>query len=257
MQFIDKFVVPLKLKFWIHPFYMYLYLLNIVLSISLSKGSEYFFQHFILHIHHTAVTLMLSTLNINKRNIPPLTLSSLSPQLPEPVASWGSPSIKATAQHDKTTDFSSLQNQPAITLCLGQQTLWWGTAPEPPIEHTHSDKDIQTIQIHIWSVFVPILQSWKSRHSQDTPGTVFCKQASQRRHCSVIISTMTVWVYTSAILVNVYCLVKLPVCSCVSLVYITDHNAVVGFCLSVRGTRLLSWIRGELGKYLLYLWSRF
>lgn len=107
------------------------------------------------------------------------------------------PAHKSNSSTCKTPDFSSLQNQPAITLCLGQQTLWWGNPPPPPqIKHTHTDQDIQTVQIHIWSVFVPILQSWKRGHSQDTPGTLLSKQASQRRRRSVIISTMTVWVYT-------------------------------------------------------------
>lgn len=132
MQFIDKFVL-LRLKFWIHPFYMYLYLLNIVLSIFLGKGSEYFFQHFILHIHRTAVTLMLSTLNIDKRSILPLTLSSLSPQLPEPVASWGSPSIKATAQHAKPLILAHCRTNPQLLYVWVSKHCDGAPPPNPPL----------------------------------------------------------------------------------------------------------------------------
>lgn len=116
------------------------------------------------------------------------------------------------------------------------------------------------IQIHIWSVFVPILQSWKLRHSEDTPGTLYSKQAPQHRRCSVIINTMTMWVYTKCcsgkrLLSGETASLFLRLAH--SFTWFTDDNAAVGVWLSVRETRVLWWIRGELSKYLLYLWRCF
>lgn len=134
-----------------------------------------------------------------------------------PVASWGSPRIKATARHAKPLILPHCQSQHAITFLSGSAESVMGNPLPSLVQTTHSHDGIQTVPVHIWSVFVPILQSWKSRHSGDTLGTLFSKQASQHRRRSVIINTMTPSEFTlSAILVNVYCVVKLPVCSCVS-----------------------------------------
>lgn len=113
--------------------------------------------------------------------------------------------------------------------------------PHTPRTHIHT-RTYKHVQIHIWSVFVPILQSWKCRHSEDTPGTIFSKQASQCLHCSVIMSTMTMWVYTKC-----HSGKRLPSGETASLLLrlthsftFTDDNAPVVFWLSVTGKRLLS-----------------
>lgn len=123
--------------------------------------------------------------------------SVLAVSMKEPVASWGSLRIKAIARHVKPLILAHCRTNLQLLYVWVSKHCDGETPPPPPqIKHTHTDQDIQTVQIHIWSVFVPILQSWKRGHSQDTPGTLLSKQASQRRRRSVIISTMTVWVYT-------------------------------------------------------------
>lgn len=119
--------------------------------------------------------------------------------------------------------------------------------PRPPSPHAHTHTmTYKQIHIHIWSVFVPILQSWKLRHSEDAPGTLYSKQASQRRCCSVIINTMTVWVYTKCrsgkrLLSGETASLFLRLAR--SFTWFTDDNAPVGVWLSVAGTRALWWIR--------------
>lgn len=144
---------------------------------------------------------------------------------------------KSRSSTFKTTDFSTLKNQPAITSCLGQQTPTVPPLHRPMNTHTHSDRKIHSIQIHIWSNLCFYITVMKKVGIHRTNQELFpCKQASQARRRSVIISTMTVRVLHSAIQGDVYCLVKLPVCSCVTLICITDHNAAAGLCLPVKGT---------------------
>lgn len=171
----------------------------------------------------------------------------------QPVASWGNPRIKVTAWHAKPPDFSSSESQPAITFRLGQQTLWWGNPPSPKC--TNSDEDIQTIQIHIWSVFVHTLQSWKCRYSQDEAGTLFLKQAPLLHRCSVIISTMTVWVYTKCLSGGFLLSGETG-----SLFLCLTHLHYRSQCCcrllpSVGRERWSLWISEELCIYVLYLWS--
>lgn len=61
-------------------------------------------HRFRLFIHHTAVPLLPSTLDINERNLPPVTIRSVftvSISATGPVASWESATHKSNAQHRK------------------------------------------------------------------------------------------------------------------------------------------------------------
>lgn len=149
----------------------------------------------------TQLTLMLSTVNVNERSGPPVThcfVLTISITAQNLLLLAENPCMKARAWQAKPLILPSLHFQPAITFCLGQLKVWWEPPPPPPtLGHTRiHTRAYKRTQIHIWSVFVPILQSRKCRHSEDAPGTLFSKQASPRRRCSVIIHTMTVWVYT-------------------------------------------------------------
>lgn len=153
-------------------------------------------------------------------------------------------------QKKESADFSSLRNQPAITLRLGQQTLGLGGVPPPPLHSLHTFSPALYTFTSGPSLFPCSCPPWKSRRSQES--------FSPNRP---LVAAAALWSSTqwpcectqSASLANVYCLVKLPVCSCVSLIYITHYNTAEGFCLSVRLTRSLTQIRGGLAKYLLQI----
>lgn len=135
-------------------------------------------------LQHTADPLLLSTLNINERSGSPVALCSLlTIYRTEPVASWGSQDIKATAQDAKT-------------LADPTHNYFFSRSAESLMWNPHTFTRGRTSALTSVPSVVPILQSWKRSHSKATPGTPFSKQASQWCYCSVIISTMTVWVDT-------------------------------------------------------------
>lgn len=128
-----------------------------------------------------------------------------------------------------------------------------GDTPHPKC--TNSDEDIQTIQIHIWLVFVATLQLRKCRYSQDEAGTLFLRQAPQLHRCSVIISTMTVWVYTKC-LSGGYLLSGETASLFLCLTHLHYRSQCCCRLLpSVGRERWSLWISEELCIYVLYLWS--
>ena len=123
----------------------------------------------------STVTLMLSTLHRNERRGPPVThcrlLSSSAPQL----LSASLPATRDLLRLEESDTFKStaprvkpmivLQIQAAITCCFvsGSAESVKGSPP-PPCTQTHTNTHVHTgadksIHTHIWSIFVPMLQS--------------------------------------------------------------------------------------------------
>lgn len=109
----------------------------------------------------------------------------------------------------KTTDFTRLQIPACNYFVSGSAESLRGKSPPPhthlpthththppthPPTHTYSHKDLQrhtdSHLVHLCShITVVQMPAFRGGH---TPGTLFCKQASERRRCSVITSTMSV-----------------------------------------------------------------
>lgn len=139
-----------------------------------------------IHVMRITTKLVRPAPDMSESSALPLRLSLLS-SAAGLVASQGS--IKNRSSTFKTTDFSTLQKQPAITACLGQQT------PTVLPLQTHTHIQTRTYKPYRFTSGPPLLLYYsheESQHSQDKPGTLSCKQASQPRRRSVIISTMTV-----------------------------------------------------------------
>ena len=192
-----------------------------------------------------------------KRSLPPVTLGSVLAVSKKPVASWGKKKkhMKATARHAKPLISPGRCKQPAITSASGSANSVMGNPLLTPLlnTRTHSHKDIFTSGPSLF----PCYSSEKEKALRGHTGNslfffFFCQTGicvSGRR--SVIINTMTVWVYTKCRSGK-----RLPSGETASLflrlIYIADDNAAA-FQLEGNKAVIWSW-KGELGKYLVRLW---
>lgn len=116
-------------------------------------------DRFSICIHHTAAALLLSAVNPNERGRHPVTLCSVFTI--STVSSRRDTQMKAIPAHAKTTGYVSPTTWNYILL---------RSAGNVKGSHLYVAICTQTLtqvrtRIHIWSVFVPVLQWWKCRHS--------------------------------------------------------------------------------------------
>lgn len=181
--------------------------------------------------------------HINERSLPPVTLGSVLAVSKKPVASWGKNTLhmKATARHAKPLISPRRCKQPAITSASGSANSVMGNPLLTPILNTHTHIHTRTYS-HLVLLCSHITAVKKRRHSEDTPGTLFFSLFFQTGICvsrrrSVIINTMTVWVYT-----NCHSGKRLPSGETASLflrlIYIADDNAPA---FQLEGNKAVIW----------------